>query len=119
MAARRIAILIGNSQFPAASGLDHLRSPETYAYGLQAVSGVPSEDDDGNHASPQQTETNKDNNQDSNQDVNWYITFEQDKQAMISDIRSGKKPDDIIRSLQGQGLAINKKIREQIKGLKE
>lgn len=80
-------------------------------YALQAIAGIPSEDDDGNSASPQIAS-------DDNQETVWYNTFEQDKLAMIEALNTGETSEGIIKSLQAQGYAINKKVRQQIMELK-
>ena len=67
----------------------------TYAkrYALQSIAGIPSEDDDGNAASNQKQPAKQ-----SSQNVNWYNSFENDKQFMLVDIQSGAKTTDMIIS---------------------
>lgn len=84
-------------------------------YSLQAVAGIPSEDDDGNAASPQDTAGQP------KQDVapNWYqeSQFKQEKGSITEAIRGGMPPSEVINNLQGQGFAINKKIRAEIESM--
>ena len=51
--------------------------------------------------------------------VNWYqdSQFQQEKEAITAAIRDGMPCDDVIKNLQEQGFAINKKIREEIKAI--
>ena len=84
-------------------------------YGLQAVAGIPSEDDDGNHASPQTS--NKSKNQE--EPVKWYqdSQFNQEKEGITTAIREGMPPSEVIKNLEGQGFTINKKIKEAINSI--
>jgi peroxiredoxin family protein len=53
------------------------------------------------------------------QNVNWYNTFENDKQYMLVDIQSGAKTADmIIGELKANGYAVSNQVAEQIKNLK-
>lgn len=66
-------------------------------YALQAIAGVPSEDDDGNAASPQQKQsTPKDDNKP------WYndSNFIADKQNMIAACMDGMSPNAIVNQLR-------------------
>lgn len=83
-------------------------------YGLQAVAGIPSEDDDGNSASPQHSVQKKED-----KPVNWYqeSQFATEKQSITEAIRGGMPPSEVINNLQGQGFAINKKIRAEIESI--
>lgn len=61
-----------------------------------------------------------DNNQEQSQqqETNWYNTFEIDKQSMVNALVNGETNEGIIKSLKGQGYAINIRIRQQIMELK-
>lgn len=64
----------------------------------------------------QQAKSAKPNQQ---QNVNWYNTFENDKQYMLVDIQSGNKTADIIISeLKANGYAVSNQVAEQIKNLR-
>ena len=65
-------------------------------YSLQAVAGIPSEDDDGNAAS---------NNKPSKPEVKWYqdSQFEREKEGITTAIKGGMPPAEVIASLEGQG----------------
>ena len=98
-------------QDPQAAG-----SAITYAkrYALQSIAGIPSEDDDGNAASSQKAPVKQ-----SNQNVNWYNSFENDKQFMLVDIQSGAKTADmIISELKANGFAVSNQVADQIKQLR-
>ena len=84
-------------------------------YSLQAVAGIPSEDDDGNAASPQ----NAANQPKQDAAPNWYqdAQFQQEKESITEAIRGGMPPSEVINNLQGQGFAINKKIRAEIESI--
>ena len=84
-------------------------------YSLQAVAGIPSEDDDGNAASPQQQPQSKKQDE----TPNWYqdSQFQNEKESITEAIRGGMPPSEVISNLQGQGFAINKKIREEINSI--
>ena len=99
-------------QDPQAAG-----SAITYArrYALQAIAGIPAEDDDGNAATGNQSSKSKQ----SNQQVNWYNAFENDKQYMLVDIQSGAKTgQQIIDELKSSGFAVSKEIAGKILSLK-
>ena len=98
-------------QDPQAAG-----SAITYArrYALQAIAGIPAEDDDGNSASQKAPAKQK---QASN--VNWYNSFEADKQYMLVDIQSGAKTADmIIGELKAGGFTVSSQVADQIRNLK-
>lgn len=98
-------------QDPQAAG-----SAITYArrYALQAIAGIPAEDDDGNSASQKAPAKQK---QASN--VNWYNSFEADKQYMLVDIQSGAKTADmIIGELKASGFTVSNQVADQIRNLK-
>lgn len=98
-------------QDPQAAG-----SAITYArrYALQAIAGIPAEDDDGNSASQKSPAKQK---QASN--VNWYNSFESDKQYMLVDIQSGAKTADmIIGELKSGGFTVSNQVADQIRNLK-
>lgn len=98
-------------QDPQAAG-----SAITYArrYALQAIAGIPAEDDDGNKATG-----NNPVKQQKQQLANWYNTFENDKQYMLVDIQSGAKTADmIISELKANGYAVSNQVAEQIKNLR-
>ena len=99
-------------QDPQAAG-----SAITYArrYALQAIAGIPAEDDDGNSASQKAPAKQK---QASN--VNWYNSFEADKQYMLVDIQSGAKTADmIIGELEAGGFTVSSQVADQIRNLKQ
>lgn len=98
-------------QDPQAAG-----SAITYArrYALQAIAGIPAEDDDGNKAT-----VNNPVKQQKQQPANWYNTFENDKQYMLVDIQSGAKTADmIIGELKANGYAVSNQVADQIKNLR-
>ena len=106
-----ILVLPMVKQDPQAAG-----SAITYAkrYALQSIAGIPSEDDDGNAASSQKQPTKQ-----SSQSVNWYSSFENDKQYMLVDIQSGTKTADmIISELKANGFAVSNQVADQIKQLR-
>ena len=84
-------------------------------YGLQAVAGIPSEDDDGNDASKDHSTQKKK----ADEPVKWYqeVQFKAEKESITTAIRNGMPPDDVIKELEGQGFTINKKIKEEIKAI--
>lgn len=99
-------------QDPQAAG-----SAITYArrYALQAIAGIPAEDDDGNAATGNQ----KQQKQKNDQQLNWYNGFENDKQLMIVDIQSGEKTgQQIIDELKASGFAVSKEVAGKILSLK-
>lgn len=82
-------------------------------YGLQAVAGIPSEDDDGNSASPQQAPQAKpDDNKPWYGDSNW----EADKQNVSDAIKAGTPPEQIIKQI-AENFKIANKYRDMIKGM--
>lgn len=106
-----ILVLPMVKQDPQAAG-----SAITYAkrYALQSIAGIPSEDDDGNAASSQKSPVKQ-----SSQNVNWYNSFENDKQYMLVDIQSGAKTADmIISELKANGFAVSNQVADQIKQLR-
>ena len=51
-------------------------------------------------------------------DKPWYNSFDGDKEAMLNKVRSGERtPDQIIQNLS-KNFKINKKVRDEIKGMK-
>lgn len=67
-------------------------------YALQAIAGIPSEDDDGNAASqPQQSQTKV-----SDDDKPWYndSNFEADKENMYNAVTQGMSPQAIVKQLR-------------------
>jgi hypothetical protein len=106
-----ILVLPMVKQDPQAAG-----SAITYAkrYALQSIAGIPSEDDDGNAASSQKAPAKQ-----PAQNVNWYNSFENDKQFMLVDIQSGAKTADmIISELKASGFAVSNQVADQIKQLR-
>lgn len=93
-------------QDPQAAG-----SAITYArrYALQAIAGIPSEDDDGNAAVQKQHVK---------QQVNWYQGFEADKQYMLVDIQSGAKTAQQIIIELSKSFAISDEVKQKILNLK-
>tara|TARA_R110002033_G_scaffold25265_4_gene58636 strand:+ start:1685 stop:2248 length:564 start_codon:yes stop_codon:yes gene_type:complete len=79
-------------------------------YGIQAIAGIPSEDDDGNTAQ---------DNQPVKQEIKWYqeSQYAQEKEAITAAIRGGTPPEDVIISLESQGFTINNKIKDSIKSI--
>ena len=84
-------------------------------YSLAAIFGLAQKDDDGNSNSDQ---PNKVASKSTKKDTppNWYqdAQFQQEKENITSAIRGGMPPSEVIKNLQGQGFAINKKIRAEI-----
>ena len=78
-------------------------------YGLQAVAGIPSEDDDGNSASQQNAKP----------EVKWYqeSQFNSEKAGISEAIKGGMPPTEVISTLEGQGFTINKKIKDAINSI--
>lgn len=106
-----ILVLPMVKQDPQAAG-----SAITYAkrYALQSIAGIPSEDDDGNAASNQKAPAKQ-----PSKNVNWYNSFENDKQFMLVDIQSGAKTADmIIGELKANGFAVSNQVADQIKQLR-
>lgn len=58
-------------------------------------------------------------NQKQDEPVNWYqdTQFQNEKQNITEAIRGGMPPSEVIKNLQGQGFAINKKIRAEIEAI--
>jgi len=85
-------------------------------YSLAAIFGLAQQDDDGNSNSEQPT-INKANKKD--EPVNWYqdTQFQNEKANITEAIRGGMPPSEVIKNLQGQGFAINKKIRAEIEAI--
>ena len=55
----------------------------------------------------------------SGQNINWYNSFENDKQFMLVDIQSGAKTADmIISELKANGFAVSNQVADQIKQLR-
>lgn len=78
-------------------------------YGLQAVAGIPSEDDDGNSASTPEPE----------KETKWYNLDKAKTDQMLAKLKSGEQTNQgIIDSLKNAGFAISKKTKEDIMGLK-
>lgn len=71
-------------------------------YALQAIAGIPSEDDDGNAASQNNQPANQSAKQDD--DKPWYndSNFEADKQNMIAACMDGMSPTAIVKSLRDE-----------------
>lgn len=99
-------------QDPQAAG-----SAITYArrYALQAIAGIPAEDDDGNSATHGSSQPNTNNQR--KEQPNWYNGFEADRQNMIAHIQGGGTPQDIIDNLKANGYSLSKKVVGQIQGL--
>lgn len=87
-------------------------------YSLAAIFGLAQKDDDGNSNSetPQKKE-NKSKSPDT--PINWYqeSQFNQEKENISTAIRGGMPPSEVIKNLQDQGFAINKKIRAEIESI--
>ena len=78
-------------------------------YGLQAVAGIPSEDDDGNSASTPEPE----------KETKWYNLDKAKTDQMLAKLKSGEQTNQgIIDSLKNAGFAISKKTKEDIMGLR-
>lgn len=72
-------------------------------YALQAVAGIPSEDDDGNQASKTELKSFDDND------------FNSMKGSMAKKIQSGERTaEQIITNIEKSGLTITNKIKQQI-----
>ena len=78
-------------------------------YALQAIAGIPSEDDDGNAASP------ANNAQDDNKP--WYNAFDDEKEFMRQRLQQGETNQGLIDFLS-QSFKINKEVRQKIMELK-
>ena len=94
----------------------------TYAkrYGLQAMAGVPSVDDDGNgaaeHARDEYPSESAAPPASQDDDKPWYNDFDEQKDWMEKQIFGGKTPDELISMLTAK-YKVNKKVREAIKEL--
>ena len=75
-------------------------------YSLQAVAGIPSEDDDGNIASQQEPEKP------------WYNNFEQDKSGMLLAIQSRRDTPQNIVNILSADFKLSNKIKQQIMELR-
>ena len=77
---------------------------------VAVIIGMAQEDDDGVSAnstgSPKASKPSA--------DINWYNTFEADKQSMIDALNNGETNQGIIDSLKAQGLVINKKLTQEL-----
>lgn len=80
-------------------------------YALQAAAGIPSEDDDGNAASPEKSDE---------PEKPWYNDelFQQEYPGIEQAISSGLDTADGVIAQIAQKFKINKKIRQQIKDIK-
>jgi hypothetical protein len=81
-------------------------------YGLQALVGLPSIDDDGTEA------VNQGKNKAAEKRT-YYSKFTKDKSKMIGRFNEGVKPEDIIRNIEGCGLIVSAQVKEEIKRLYE
>lgn len=83
--------------------------------GLFCIDDTKDADSMDNNQKPAQNKTA----QKTEEVVNWYqdSQFAQEKEAITAAIRDGMPPDEVIKNLQDQGFAINKKIREAIKAI--
>lgn len=79
-------------------------------YGLQAVAGIPSEDDDGNASSPVHKKE---------EPVKWYNERDLEKELndITSAIRGGMPPEDVIAQIEGNGFRISNEIKQKIKSI--
>lgn len=89
-------------------------------YALQAIAGIPSEDDDGNAASPQQSSQQgpqqvQQQVHKSNDDKPWYndVNFEADKANMIGACMDGMSPAAIVKQLR-QDFKVSKDMAASI-----
>lgn len=90
-------------------------------YALQAIAGIPSEDDDGNAASSQGDNDSQPQNQSysgDDDDKDWYTDqlFEQHTQYMRDKLFTGVSPEDLIKEMR-QTYKVAKKYLDMIKGL--
>lgn len=76
-------------------------------YALQAIAGVPSEDDDGNAASPASSE------------LPWYNEPQlKEELANITDaIRNGTPPDSVIATIQSNGYRVSNEMKDKIRAI--
>lgn len=73
-------------------------------YALQAIAGIPSEDDDGNAASQEPEKP-------------WYNNFEAEKEMIYNNIQDRvHTPESAIEYLE-QTFKVNNKIKEEIRGM--
>lgn len=84
-------------------------------YSLAAIFGLAQQDDDGNSNSEQPTSKPKKKEE----VVKWYQDdqYQNEKESITKAIRDGMPPSEVIKNLQGQGFAINKKIRAEIEAI--
>jgi hypothetical protein len=82
----------------------------TYArrYAFSAITGIAADDDDGNAASGNAGEHSN--------EKPWFNDFDKLKDRMVADIKAGKTPDAIIKSLS-EKYKVSTKVVEQIKAL--
>ena len=80
-------------------------------YGLQAVAGIPSEDDDGNSASPANNATKED-------EKPWYNepNYQSDLEGITNAIRGGTPTDSIITEISKK-FKVSNKYRDMIKSI--
>jgi hypothetical protein len=74
-------------------------------YGLQAIAGIPSEDDDGNAAS---------NKKPKEYTANQFST---EKESITTAIRGGMPANGVIKTLEDQGFTISEAIRLEIESI--
>ena len=89
-------------------------------YALQAIAGIPSEDDDGNGAQNNSKAASISNpvSTKTDDDKPWYTdqNYEFDVTQITSDIRNGKPPETIIKEIS-ESFKIANKYREMIKSI--
>ncbi len=74
-------------------------------YALQSIAGIPSEDDDGNAAS------SKNPKEYTNQ------LFKVEKESIVTAIRGGMMPSEVIKTIERKGFAISEAIRLEIESI--
>lgn len=79
-------------------------------YAYAAIIGLAQEDDDAHGVS------SKPKKQDDQ--LNWYNSFDADKENMIAHLNGGGTHKDIFDNLANQGFKISKDVREKINSLK-
>jgi hypothetical protein len=79
-------------------------------YGLQAVAGIPSEDDDGNGATSKGNTVSKEK-------IYQASQFNNEKESITEAIRGGMPPSEVIKNLEGQGFTISEPIRLEIESI--
>ena len=86
-------------------------------YGLQAVAGIPSEDDDGNSASPQGN-INKPAQKPIDDNKPWYeeSDYQADLQGVTTAIKGGTPVEQVINQIT-QKFKISNKYRDLIKAI--